>query len=83
MTRQLSMFGATLLLAVFTTAAVHAQYALQNPTEVTVINATNVFATAMQMPQNEIPRNLLANASGIAILPGMLRGAFVFGVQHG
>ena len=72
-----------LLAAALMTTTAHAQYALQNPTEVTVINATNVFATAMQMPQNEIPRNLLANASGIAILPGMLRGAFVFGVQHG
>ena len=37
----------------------------------------------MQMPQNEIPRNLLADAQAIAIVPGMLRGAFVFGVQHG
>ena len=62
----------------------HAQYcAVQNPTEVTVIDATNVFSQAMQMPQNEIPRSLLANAQGIAIMPGMMRGAFVFGVQHG
>lgn len=55
----------------------------QNPTEVTVINAMNVFAQAMQMPQNEIPRSLLANAQAIAIVPGMMRGAFVFGVQYG
>lgn len=56
---------------------------MQNPTEVTVINATTVFAQAMQMPQNEIPRSLLANAQAIAIVPGMTRGAFVFGVQFG
>lgn len=56
---------------------------VQNPTEFTVVEATTVFAQAMQMPQNEIPRNLLANAQAIAIVPSMMRGAFVFGVQWG
>jgi lipid-binding SYLF domain-containing protein len=55
----------------------------QNPAETTVINATNTFAQAMVMPQNEIPRSLLANAQGIIIVPSMVRGAFVVGVQHG
>jgi lipid-binding SYLF domain-containing protein len=65
-------------------ARTHAQFAaVQNPTEVTVVNATTVFSQAMQMPQNEIPRSLLANAQAIAIVPGMMRGAFVFGVQYG
>lgn len=56
---------------------------VQNPTEFTVIEATTVFSQAMQMPQNEIPRTLLANAQAIAIVPSMMRGAFVFGVQWG
>ena len=55
----------------------------QNPSDVVVMNATNVFAQAMVMPQNEIPRSLLAEAQAIAIVPSMVRGAFVFGVQHG
>ncbi len=55
----------------------------QNPSEVTVIDATNVFAQAMMMQDNQIPRSILANAQGIAIIPGMLRGAFVVGLQHG
>jgi len=54
-----------------------------SPAEVTVINANNVFAQAMVMPQNGIPRSLLADAQAIAIMPGMIRGAFVVGVQHG
>jgi lipid-binding SYLF domain-containing protein len=54
-----------------------------SPAEVTVVNATNVFAQAMVMPGNSIPRNLLAEAQAIAILPSMVRGAFVVGVQHG
>jgi lipid-binding SYLF domain-containing protein len=62
----------------------NAQVALQqNPSDVVVMNSTNVFAQAMVMPQNEIPRSLLAEAQAIAIVPSMVRGAFVFGVQHG
>src|SRR5215212_2305596 len=55
----------------------------QNPSEAIVINATNVFAQAMAMQDNQIPPPVLASASGIAIFPGMLRGAFVVGLQHG
>ena len=54
-----------------------------SPAEVTVIDATTVFAQAMVMPGNSIPRNLLAEAQAIAIMPSMVRGAFVVGVQHG
>jgi SH3 domain-containing YSC84-like protein 1 len=54
-----------------------------SPAEMTVIDATNVFAQSMVMPGNSIPRNLLAEAQAIAIMPGMVRGAFVIGVQHG
>jgi lipid-binding SYLF domain-containing protein len=64
--------------------AVEAQVVVQpNPAEVVVLNATNVFAQAMVMPQNEIPRSLLAEAQAVAIVPSMVRGAFVIGVQHG
>jgi SH3 domain-containing YSC84-like protein 1 len=55
----------------------------QNPSEAIVINATNVFAQAMTMQDNQIPPSVLAGAQGIAIVPGMLRGAFVVGLQHG
>ncbi len=54
-----------------------------SPAEMTVNDATNVFAQAMVMPGNSIPRNLLAEAQAIAIMPSMVRGAFVVGVQHG
>src|SRR5262245_51430428 len=65
-------------------ARAEAQVVLQqNPSDVVVMNSTNVFAQAMVMPQNEIPRSLLAEAQAVAIVPSMVRGAFVFGVQHG
>src|SRR5688572_9104492 len=54
-----------------------------SPAEIVVVDATNVFAQAMVMPGNSIPRNLLAEAQAIAIVPSMVRGAFVVGVQHG
>lgn len=63
---------------------VHAQLLVQpNPAEAVVLNATAVFSQAMVMPQNEIPRSLLAQAQAVAIVPGMVRGAFVFGAQYG
>src|SRR5215212_51190 len=88
MTRRTRLYmmlcGIGLLLCVLCAAQTQAQYAaIQNPSEVTVIDATNVFAQAMTMQDNQIPRSVLAGAQGIAIVPGMLRGAFVVGVQHG
>jgi len=78
--------AAVLLSAVFSSSPQARGQMLVQPTsaaEATVLNATNVFAQAMVMPQNEIPRSLLAEAQAVAIVPSMVRGAFVFGVQHG
>jgi lipid-binding SYLF domain-containing protein len=74
----------TLVITLAIATCGNAQMLVQpSPAEVTVINATNVFAQAMVMPGNSIPRNLLAEAQAIAIVPSMVRGAFVVGVQHG
>jgi lipid-binding SYLF domain-containing protein len=71
-------------IAVWTSEHVVGQVLVQtSPAEATVMEATNVFAQAMVMPGNSIPRNLLADAHGIVIVPSMVRGAFVIGVQHG
>ena len=48
-----------------------------------VVDANNVLVQSMGMPGSEIPRGMLAEAEGIAIVPNMVRGAFVIGVQHG
>jgi lipid-binding SYLF domain-containing protein len=85
MAHYFQVYGATIIamLAIYGSRA-NAQVVLQqNPSDVVVMNSTNVFAQAMVMPQNEIPRSLLAEAQAIAIVPSMVRGAFVFGVQHG
>jgi len=77
--------GTALLVFLLASTRAGAQYYVpgQNPSEITVVDATTVFAQSMQMPEAQIPPSVLANAQGIAIFPGMLRGAFVFGVQHG
>jgi lipid-binding SYLF domain-containing protein len=48
-----------------------------------VVDATNVLAQSMNMPGGGIPRSLVADAHAIAIVPNMVRGAFVVGLQHG
>jgi SH3 domain-containing YSC84-like protein 1 len=47
-----------------------------------VIDATNVLLQSVAMPSG-LPQKMLADAQGIAIVPNMVRGAFVVGVQHG
>lgn len=49
----------------------------------TVAQATRVLRelNTVQIPQ--IPHNLLASAEAVAIVPGMMRGAFVVGLQRG
>ena len=47
-----------------------------------VVDATNVLAQSVAMPSG-LPQKMLADAQGIAIVPNMVRGAFVIGVQHG
>lgn len=84
MIRRITICRAGVLLLALASARVQAQVvATQNPTEVTVIDATTVFAQAMTIQDTQIPRSILANAQAIAIVPGMLRGAFVVGLQHG
>jgi lipid-binding SYLF domain-containing protein len=85
MIRRVLFCGACVVATIATLASrAGAQVFVQpNPSDMVVVNATNAFAQAMVMPQNEIPRSLLAEAQAVAIVPSMVRGAFVVGVQHG
>src|SRR5690606_9757823 len=44
---------------------------------------TTVLEQTMAMRDEGIPRSLLADAQAVAILPSVLKGGFVIGVQHG
>jgi len=50
--------------------------------EQVVLDATNVLGQSVGM-ESGIPQRMLADAQGIAIVPHMVRGAFVVGLQHG
>ena len=42
-----------------------------------------VLAEVMSIPAKRIPQWLLAEARGVAIVPNVVKGGFVFGVRHG
>jgi SH3 domain-containing YSC84-like protein 1 len=48
-----------------------------------VVEAGQVLREIMAIPARGIPRALLADARGLVIVPGMIRGGFVIGVKHG
>jgi len=48
-----------------------------------VNNATQVITEIMAIPAQSIPHSLLRDAAGLAIIPGMVKGGFVIGVNHG
>lgn len=48
-----------------------------------VAEAEIVLQEIMSIPAKGIPRALLADAQGLIIVPGMIRGGFVVGVKHG
>jgi lipid-binding SYLF domain-containing protein len=66
-------------------AATEAQAQLLGPptsSNQIVVDSTNVLSQSVAMPSG-LPQSMLANAQGVAIVPNMVRGAFVIGVQHG
>ncbi|MBX3415119.1 MAG: lipid-binding SYLF domain-containing protein [Pirellulales bacterium] len=48
-----------------------------------VIEARHVLQEIMAIPVQGIPRALLADAQGLVVVPGMIRGGFIVGVKHG
>ncbi|MFO0913902.1 MAG: lipid-binding SYLF domain-containing protein [Pirellulales bacterium] len=48
-----------------------------------VAEAEIVLQEIMAIPAKGIPRALLADAQGLVIVPGMIRGGFIIGAKHG
>ncbi len=48
-----------------------------------ITEAGLVLQEIMAIPAKGIPRSLLAEAQGLVIVPGMIRGGFIVGVKHG
>jgi lipid-binding SYLF domain-containing protein len=68
-----------LLLLLIPAGAVRAQ----GVEESTVEAAGDVLKEIMAIPAKAIPESLLAEAQGVAIIQGMIKGSFVVGVRHG
>ncbi len=69
---------------VFLASAMSAAPAMAAHVETTrVKSATDVMNQIMKIPESSIPPALLANAQGIAIIPGVIKLGFVVGGQYG
>ena len=55
----------------------------QTQEEATVLSAIQVLNEIMTVPASQIPQAMLANAHGIAVVPGVLKGGFVVGIRFG
>jgi len=69
----------TLLVLAVPAGVIRAQEVEEN----TVEAASQVLREIMAIPANAIPEALFAEAYGVAIIPGMIKGGFVVGVSHG
>lgn len=66
------------------TAVAHAQLLQMQPPETqTVDHASRVLQELSGLRVQQIPQSLLGSAEAVAIVPGMVRGAFVVGIQRG
>jgi lipid-binding SYLF domain-containing protein len=45
--------------------------------------ARDVIREIMATPDRQIPNSILSDATCVAVVPGMLKGAFVFGAEYG
>src|SRR5258708_16358518 len=55
----------------------------QSPLDDTVNSSTQVLREIMAVPNKCIPEALLREAQGVAIVPGLVKGGFIIGVEHG
>lgn len=46
-------------------------------------NATEMFKEIMDTPDNSIPQDLLDKAACVVLVPGLKKGAFIFGAKYG
>lgn len=45
--------------------------------------ARDVLTSVMSSPDKQIPDSILSQATCVAVVPGMLKGAFIFGAEYG
>ena len=55
----------------------------QTREDAVVQNASATLDEIMSIPASAIPKAMLADAQGVAIIPGVIKGGFVIGIRHG
>jgi lipid-binding SYLF domain-containing protein len=55
----------------------------QEAEDAIIQSATAVLRETMADPVKQISKSLIANAQGLAIVPGLIKGGFVVGVESG
>lgn len=48
-----------------------------------ITDATTVFDEMLNIPGQGIPKSMLKDAEGVAIIPGVIKGGFIVGARHG
>jgi lipid-binding SYLF domain-containing protein len=75
-------FIASLCLCLLATGAANAASS-KNDLQDRIDAAKTVLDQIMQAKDSTIPRNILQQATCVGVVPGMIKGAFVFGAQYG
>ena len=71
------------LIRFLTLATLIAASTFGSDSEQRIDHAANAFQELMRTPDKGIPRDLLERANCIIIIPGLMKGAFVFGGKYG
>ena len=73
----------TVAALVVTLTALATPLAARMPLDEKVKLAAEVYEDLLGVPEGEVPRELLDNANCVAIIPGVIKGAFGWGGRHG
>lgn len=76
-------FAGTVVVLVIAWAGALSPARAQTPLDDSVNKATQVLREIMAVPLKCIPESLLREAQGLAIVPGMVKGGFIVGLEHG
>lgn len=81
--KRLHAFSLPVILLASVTVAAAKQHKLTSDVKTRLSNAAEVFREIMDTPDKNIPQELLDSSQCVAIIPGMKKGAFIFGAVYG
>jgi lipid-binding SYLF domain-containing protein len=78
-----TLLHGALVLAVVSLLVAPIRMAAQSEEADRVQESVSVLDEIMSVPEKAIPSAVMANAEGVAVFPGTIKGGFVIGAQHG